>query len=40
MIKDFILNLDDIVYLTFETPRDYNKGIEDDLRNMEYFLDS
>ena len=37
-IKKLLLNLDYIVNLTFETPRNYDKKIEDDLKNMRFFI--
>lgn len=37
-IKNVLLHHNSIVNLTFETPRNYENGIEDDLKNMNYFL--
>ena len=37
-IKDILLNLNKIVYLTFETPRNNERRIQDDIKNMQYFL--
>lgn len=39
-IKNLLFNYPDVVYLTFETPRNYEKGIVDDLKNINYFLNS
>jgi len=38
-IKSILLDCNSIVYLTIETPRDINKKIEDDLRNIKIFLE-
>lgn len=37
-IKKILLNYNSIVNLTFETPKNYENKIEDDLRNIEIFL--
>ncbi len=37
-VKQILLNCDSKIYLTFETPRDYEKGILDDLDNINYFI--
>lgn len=36
-VKEFLINQDHIVNLTFEIYRNYENGIEDDIRNMKYF---
>jgi hypothetical protein len=38
-IKKLLFDFKKPVNLTFETPRDYEKGIEDDLKNMEFFIE-
>lgn len=37
-LKSLLLNMNSLVYLTFETPRDFKKGIKDDIRNIKIFL--
>jgi len=37
-IKRILLNYNSIINLTFETPRNYDRNIEDDLRNFEIFI--
>jgi len=37
-IKEILFDYGKLVNLTFETPRDYEKGIENDLKNMEIFI--
>jgi len=39
-IKKILLNHRSIVNLTFETPRNYKNRIKDDLKNMNYFLNT
>ena len=39
-IKKILITLKSSVNLTFETPRNYEHQIEDDLRNMDFFLNS
>lgn len=39
-IKRILFNYRNIVNLTFETPRNYEKKIEDDLKNMDVFIKS
>ena len=39
-IKNLLFNIQKPVYLTFETPRDYEKGIKDDLININIFIES
>ena len=39
-IKQFLLDYAKSIKLTFETPRNYKKKIEDDLRNMRYFINA
>lgn len=39
-IKKILLNHNSIVNLTLETPKDYEKGIEDDLQNIKFFLNT
>jgi len=36
-IKEILLNYKNNIKLTFETPRNYEKKIDDDLKNMEFF---
>ena len=38
LIKNFLLSLDYELYLTFETPRNYEKKSEDDIKNMKLFI--
>ncbi|MFX0142251.1 MAG: hypothetical protein ACFFDN_51910 [Candidatus Hodarchaeota archaeon] len=38
VIKKILLDYDAILNLTFETPKDYEKGITDDLETLNYFL--
>ena len=37
-ILKILINYDSVVNLTFETPRDYTKKIQDDLKNIDYCL--
>ena len=37
-IKEILLNYNQNVSLTFETPRNYENKINDDLKNMEFFM--
>ena len=39
-IKQFLFDYEKSIKLTFETPRNYKKKIEDDLRNMRYFINA
>jgi len=39
-IKKILLDYKDIVHLTFETPRNVDNKIEDDLKNMNVFINS
>lgn len=39
-IKELMLKHNDIIYLTFETPRNNETRIADDLRNIKYFIKS
>lgn len=37
-IKEILFNYGEIVHLTFEIPRNYKKGIKDDIKNMYLFI--
>jgi len=39
-IKQFLFDYKKPLKLTFETPRNYGKKIEDDLKNMKYFINA
>jgi len=39
-IKEILFEYKEELYLTFETPKDYRKGIKDDLWDMKIFLES